>query len=367
MRYNVSRVDKRNRSNPVRRSRRTASTTSALRDWNIAWILHTFSQKTALATDASAPRPPLLNIPPEIQLHVVSYLPAKDIQRCRRVNKHFHELIDSNRNHDLGLKPGIDESLRRLNESVARFCFYPADAVTPAEMSTAFLRAFADFFHNTLQDVGFLPPYFFENVLAAGEFLPTPDEDVIARYHWLGRLFLDHWTISAPQGAALSPDEREILWCFTMQLARAASFNTWPPADPARADFVEAMSWDLHWTDKLCQSNVVWPMMMLDAAEKNLLDGQQLFEFAESPVKYRLVEVPTTDSYYKAPVYLQKCRALESRLADLLQVPHLPPTAPVTYCTKSRSAAIHIKMALEHGEVLTLFKRSALLEDLVIA
>lgn len=69
----------------------------------------------------------LLEVPPELQLRILSSLPAKQIQRCRRINRHFQQLIDAKQNQSLCFGPGISISRQTLREVVATLCDYPVD------------------------------------------------------------------------------------------------------------------------------------------------------------------------------------------------------------------------------------------------
>ncbi|KAM3413475.1 hypothetical protein BST61_g11597 [Cercospora zeina] len=353
---NSSRVQRGNRNKHVRRLRRAILATRRLRDSDIARIPRAPSRKTAITPDAPPPCPPLLDLPAEMQLHVLSFLPARYIQRCRRVNKHFRCLIDLKDNRSLSLKPGIDASLRRLNESITRFCYYPTDTVAKDGMPTAFLRAFADFFDNTLQD---------------DTFIDDASEESLAKCCWLGKMFWYHWHTSAfPQDAPLYAEQWAALWHIAMQFINAAGNNIIPLTTDQRACYEALKLAILALPIAHRFFGAATPEQMLkvfDIAEKNLLDGHELFVFGNSPQKFRLVRIPSHGKYNKAPKYRQKCRASERELADLLQVPSLPATAPVTYCTTSRSAWILIKSALRDGEVLSPVKRAALLEELVVA
>lgn len=297
----------------------------------------------------------LLDLPPEIQLRVLLMLPARDVQKCRRISRHFHELIDAPENHSLFLKPGINYALRRLNDSIATFCHYPTHEFAKDGTPTSFLRALG---------------FFFDNALHNDDFHEDWDDEDIEKYNWFGKMFWDHWHASAnPQDIPLLGEELETLWPITLHFYAAASYESdpWTPKENWTYDQTKLLLYHMDTAHYLFGATTAEQILkMFGAAEKNELEGRPICHFAPQPPKYRLVRVPTTGKYEDDGKYSQRRQAMVSKLVDLLHVPSLPYTAPVTYCTKSRWAWILIKLALEDGEVLSPIKRAALLEELII-
>ncbi|KXT09675.1 hypothetical protein AC579_9978 [Pseudocercospora musae] len=84
-------------------------------------------------------------LPAEIQLAVLSWLPAKDIQKCRRINQYFQQLIDLIENQQLCVGPSISRSLDRLKQLTDKYCDYPLGTTAEDGTPTAFLDALVAF------------------------------------------------------------------------------------------------------------------------------------------------------------------------------------------------------------------------------
>ncbi|KXT18468.1 hypothetical protein AC579_2245 [Pseudocercospora musae] len=61
----------------------------------------------------------LLHLPIEVEINVLSELPARDIQRCRRVCRHFRDIIDEKSNANLLLRPGQTRSRSKISKELA--------------------------------------------------------------------------------------------------------------------------------------------------------------------------------------------------------------------------------------------------------
>ncbi|KAF7186072.1 hypothetical protein HII31_12599 [Pseudocercospora fuligena] len=84
-------------------------------------------------------------LPAEIHLAVLSWLSAKDIQKCRRINHYFQQLIDLSENQQLCVGPSIARSLDRLKQLTDKYCDYPLDTTAEDGTPTAFLDALVAF------------------------------------------------------------------------------------------------------------------------------------------------------------------------------------------------------------------------------
>lgn len=67
-------------------------------------------------------------LPVELQLRILSYLPAKQIHSCRRIDHHFHDMIDLKENHGPLTGPSIAASMGRFDVFVKRYCEFPLES-----------------------------------------------------------------------------------------------------------------------------------------------------------------------------------------------------------------------------------------------
>ncbi|PPJ52715.1 hypothetical protein CBER1_10796 [Cercospora berteroae] len=77
---------------------------------------------------APAPSQLLSRLPVELQLRILSHLPAKQIHSCRRIDRHFHDMIDLKENHGLLIGPSIAASMERFDTFVKRYCEFPLES-----------------------------------------------------------------------------------------------------------------------------------------------------------------------------------------------------------------------------------------------
>lgn len=317
----------------------------------------------------------VLDLPPELQLRILSNLPAKAIQRCRRICKHFLELIDNARNHGLCLGPSIARSLTGIQNDTDLLCDYPTDIVDGKGTSTALLHAMVDF-----ADTARLG-----DLIAVTQNLPC-----FAR-HWLHRCF------------AGSQDDCDENLPSLMISVFAIVFTAMTSATEGT-----------------------------DAADKTVMDARDHFVTLTraDPDAQRLAKIPSTTSFDRllsavphtglafmmsdraaASDHEQKCLRFQPHIADhgddpmarlhrlndhtmdqrleaLLDLPALANTSPVTYCVKSDWAMNEISTLLQRrvstdpslpewgfsdtsaiiecGQRLSRIKKAALLEDIII-
>ncbi|GIZ46986.1 hypothetical protein CKM354_001008800 [Cercospora kikuchii] len=93
--------------------------------------------------DSSVPLNLIIELPVEMQLRILSYLPAKEIQRFRRVSRHFRDTIDLKGNQCLLIAPGVAQSMHRFNTFIKRYCEFPMESEDGGP--DAFLDAIFDF------------------------------------------------------------------------------------------------------------------------------------------------------------------------------------------------------------------------------
>ncbi|GIZ46988.1 hypothetical protein CKM354_001009000 [Cercospora kikuchii] len=77
---------------------------------------------------ASTPAQLLGGLPVELQLRILSHLPAKQILSCRRIDRHFRDMIDLEENHGLLIGPSIAASMERFDTFVKRYCEFPLES-----------------------------------------------------------------------------------------------------------------------------------------------------------------------------------------------------------------------------------------------
>ncbi|EME85524.1 uncharacterized protein MYCFIDRAFT_82727 [Pseudocercospora fijiensis CIRAD86] len=59
------------------------------------------------------------DLPIELEVRILSELPAREIQRCRRISKHFRDVIDEKSNAHLLFQPGQIRSRTKLSDELA--------------------------------------------------------------------------------------------------------------------------------------------------------------------------------------------------------------------------------------------------------
>ncbi|GIZ46983.1 hypothetical protein CKM354_001008500 [Cercospora kikuchii] len=70
---------------------------------------------------------PILDLPVELQLHILACLPLKQTQKCRLINRHFRELIDLEE-HQLTLtRPRTASHIQALSNFIDKHCYFFID------------------------------------------------------------------------------------------------------------------------------------------------------------------------------------------------------------------------------------------------
>ncbi|KAK4631600.1 hypothetical protein CLAFUW4_02718 [Fulvia fulva] len=84
-------------------------------------------------------------MPAELQLKILSDAPAREIQRCRAISRHYRDLIDLEANRSLCSVPGLARSTARLQAFIERYCEYPMTKIDEYGHDHALLDAFLDY------------------------------------------------------------------------------------------------------------------------------------------------------------------------------------------------------------------------------
>ncbi|KAI5357677.1 Putative F-box domain-containing protein [Septoria linicola] len=96
-----------------------------------------------MATVAKKPPLRFIDLATELQLKILSQLPAREIQMVRRVSWHFRETIDLEESWSLLVSTSITECLDRLESFTKRYIEFPVDGARNG--LDAFLDAIFDF------------------------------------------------------------------------------------------------------------------------------------------------------------------------------------------------------------------------------
>ncbi|PPJ52718.1 hypothetical protein CBER1_10791 [Cercospora berteroae] len=78
---------------------------------------------------------------PELQLAVLSFLPATDIQKCRRVNQYMRSLVNNPSNQVICTGPSITQARNKFDEFIKTHIEFDMDAVDADGNPCAFLHA----------------------------------------------------------------------------------------------------------------------------------------------------------------------------------------------------------------------------------
>ncbi|KAI5357671.1 Putative F-box domain-containing protein [Septoria linicola] len=318
----------------------------------------------------------MLDLPPEIQLRVLSSLPAKTIQKCRRICKHFLELIDDPSNQGLCLDPGAAISFAEIQSDIDIFCNYPIDTADKDGTPTALVNAMVVF-----ADAG-----------RVGSHMAVVQNLRCFARHWLHRCF------------AGSPDDCEENVKEFMSVIFAIMFTAMSPTTKATGDEVDkavadtrdgfvALARQQPNVQRLAkvQSEASFDQLLLAVPHTELLMNLS-YRPADSEHGQRYLRFHAQNCAaqpdWVARFYQISNHTMSLRLEALLGLPRLPSTAPITYCVKSEWARHVINTLLQRqvstdpslpewglsdasaimecGQKVGRIKRAALLEEIII-
>ncbi|KAF7194421.1 hypothetical protein HII31_04226 [Pseudocercospora fuligena] len=297
-------------------------------------------------------------LPPELHLRLLSELSARDIQKCRRLDRYFQSLIDNEQNNSLCTGPGVAQSLARLEEQTALLSDFPMDTTSENGTPTAFLSAFIRFirYHGL-----------------------APFEETGALYCKIVGTFAVDWfnrrrEVDEPQAGLFTEDKRSALGhfvTFAMLLVRSHMELHVPGSGPSNRQFPVATAMLEEVADE--QNLSIAGMTAED--HKGLLlrlmyhkDG--LFHGAQFHQEYAAPEHTGHSLLYQAheDPLLSRLKTMLA-LSQLLGVPLLRWSTPACWFVSSQWAFDELKrrLLLEENEgPINHVKKAALLEDMFL-
>ncbi|KAF7189103.1 hypothetical protein HII31_09525 [Pseudocercospora fuligena] len=92
------------------------------------------SQVVATMVPAATSKIHIFDLPVETKLQILSKLPAKEIQRARRISKHFPDLTDNPRNHTMLIAPIESRALQTIRDTFDHIVGFDPDKVDLFEL-----------------------------------------------------------------------------------------------------------------------------------------------------------------------------------------------------------------------------------------
>ncbi|EME85730.1 uncharacterized protein MYCFIDRAFT_193968 [Pseudocercospora fijiensis CIRAD86] len=300
-----------------------------------------------------APTSHIAKLPPELHLRILAEVPARDVQKCRRLDRYFQSLIDDKPNHRLCTGPSVSRSLKRLREQVVEFSDFPLDPINENGLPTGFLTALARFinFHG-------IP-------LAAGEEVHGNTIAFFALhwYHQWHKIPDPEPRTSSPEQASMAADFIAFAWNIVLQHVRVHASST----PRSQEDILEAVA-------ILAGSFMDGAMETIGIrTEKqfgDLMGEIFLPSGVFSGVTFHEQYTPKQIEHcllYTLPGHKLISRAhVLRRLNRMLDIPFLPWCTPAGLFVASEWAVEEVKNLLGSREPCGHVKKAALLEDMFL-